>query len=211
MDSSNARKRYGVTLITASEYEAGGTAGTLRPTFPTDNVTDQKALYANEGGQLIYHSAPFKVDIEISGFFKLHLWLSIGQPDTDFGVAVYEIDSDGGSILLTYDSMRARYRTGLREVRLITNPGVLRYDFERFTFISREIRKSHRLRLVVGPVNSIHYQKNYNSGGIISEESRRDGRPVTVKLFHDEQHPSALHIPLGRESDNVEDRIRSTT
>ena len=60
------------------------------------------------------------------------------------------------------------------------------------------VRKGSRLRLVIGPVNSMYSQKNYNSGGDVSAESMRDARAVTVKLYHDRAHPSTLFVPLGQ-------------
>jgi putative CocE/NonD family hydrolase len=170
----------------------------LRPTFPTDDPTDQTLVYAKEGLALFYHSLPFSQDTELSGFFKLTAWISIDQFDTDFMVAVYEITGDGRSILLTSDLMRARYRESLYEERLVQTHEPLRYDFDRFTFISRQIKARSRLRLVIGPVNSIFYQKNYNSGGVVAEESMKDARLVKVTLWHDSNHPSALYIPYGQ-------------
>jgi putative CocE/NonD family hydrolase len=182
-----------------AEVEAASTDPlSLRPTFPTDNVRDQTLVFANEGKQLLYHSAPFESDAEISGFFKLTAWIAIDQPDTDFRATAYEIGLDGSSILLTTDCIRARYREGLREPKLIHTADPLRYDFECFTFVSRQIGKGSRLRLVIGPINSIYFEKNYNSGGIVSEETMNDARSVTVRLFHDESHPSALYVPLGQ-------------
>ena len=163
-----------------------------------ENRVDQSMTYAANGKQLVYHSASFERDTEISGFFKLSAWLSIDQPDTDFRVSVYEIQLDGSSILLTTDAMRARYRESHREAKLVRTNEPLRYDFEGFTFVSRLVRKGNRLRLTIGPVNSIYSQKNYNSGGVVSEESMKDARPVTVTLFHDESHPTALYVPFGR-------------
>jgi hypothetical protein len=40
-------------------------------------------------------------------------------------------------------------------------------------------------------------ERNFNGGGVVAAESEADARPVTVRLFHDETHPSALHIPWG--------------
>lgn len=168
----------------------------LRPTFPTDNLTDQRMVYANEGRQLIYHSTPFEADTEISGFFRLVAWISIDQLDTDFIATVYEITGNGRSVLLSSDILRARYRESLREETLIRTVQPLRYDFERFTFISRLLRRGSRLRLVIGPVRSIFTQKNYNSGKAVAEESVEDARLVTVTLFHDSSHPSALYVPV---------------
>src|SRR4029077_11814954 len=105
-------------------------------------------------------------DTEISGFFRFTAWLSIDQPDTDLRVAIYEIALDGSSILLSADLMRARYRESLREERLIETTAALRYEFEHFTFVARQVKKRHRLRLVIGPINSIYSEKNYNSGGV---------------------------------------------
>ena len=173
------------------------------------NLTDQRLVFAKTGKQLIYHSAPFERDTEITGFFRLHVWLSIDRPDTDFRVAVYVIDLDGSSILLCADWLRARYRVSLREERLINTSEPLPYKFERFTFISRRIRRGQRLRLVIGPINSIYSQKNYNSGGVVAEESVHDARPVTVVLYHDQAHPSALYVPYAvpESSDEVEASI----
>jgi len=53
-----------------------------------------------------------------------------------------------------------------------------------------------RLRLVIGPINSIYTQKNYNSGKAVSDESMADARAVTVTLLHDKAHPSTLYVPL---------------
>jgi len=168
----------------------------LRPTFPIDDVCDQAHVFANEGKQLIYHSASFDHDIELSGFFRLVAWIAIDQPDTDIRVSVYEIDLDGDSVLLTSDCVRARFRESLREEKLVSTKEPLRYCFKQFTFVSRLLRKGSRLRLVIGPINSIYFEKNYNRGGVVAEETISDALPVTVKLFHDSEHPSALYVPL---------------
>jgi len=104
------------------------------------------------------------------------------------------------------DWERARYRASLRHAELVETRAPLRYDFARFNFVSRRIRPGSRLRLVIGPINSMYAEKNYNNGGIVAEASAQDARPVTVLLYHDRAHPSALYLPVGRvdsESDPV--------
>jgi uncharacterized protein len=162
------------------------------------SLTDQHWVHAMRGKQLVYHTAPFDRDTEITGYFKLSAWLAIDRPDTDFSVNIYEIRPDGSSILLTNDVQRARYRESLRTPRLITTREPLRYDFNGFMFTSRLLRHGSRLRLVIGPVNSMFSQKNYNSGGEVSDESMRDAKTVTVQLYHDAAHPSALYVPIGQ-------------
>jgi predicted acyl esterase len=64
--------------------------------------------------------------------------------------------------------------------------------------VSRQIAKGSRLRLRIAPVNSIYSQKNYNSGKNVIDERLQDARPVTVNLYHDAKHPSALYVPFGK-------------
>jgi uncharacterized protein len=166
-----------------------------------DSLVDQKLTLALRGKLLVYLSAPLERDVEISGFFKLQVWIAIDCPDTDLYVSVHEIDADGGSIRLSTDVMRARYREGLRAPKIIATQDPLFYEFDRFTFVSRLIKKGHRLRLILGPmgrfIQTIFAQKNYNGGGVVTDESVHDARSVTVTLYHDESRPSALHVPIG--------------
>lgn len=169
----------------------------LECTVDPEDLVDQRMLLASTGRHLVYHSAPFDSALEISGFFTLSIWLSIDQPDTDFRAAVYEIGIDGSSILLSDDVLRARYREGLRQAKLVQTSEPLRYEFERFRFVSRRLAPRSRLRLVFGPINSIYSQRNYNAGGVVAAESMQDARAVTVTVFHDAGHPSALYVPIG--------------
>jgi uncharacterized protein len=165
------------------------------------SLVDQSVTLALRGKSLVYHSAPFEEDTEISGFFKLAAWISIDTADTDLYVSVHEIDQHGDSIRLSTDCMRARYREGLRTPKLVKTREPLLYDFNRSTFVSRVVKRGHRLRLVIAPmgriIESTFAQRNHNGGGIVAEESAKDAKPVTVRLFHDAAHPSALQVPLG--------------
>jgi uncharacterized protein len=172
------------------------TAALEEKSDPT-SLTDQSLILANGGKQLVYHSEPFAHDTEVSGFFDLSAWISIDQPDTDFSVAVYEIARDGTSVLLTRDIQRARYRENPRRPQVVSSRDPLNYHFSGFTFVSRRIARGSRLRLVMGPVNSIFAQKNRNSGRDVSNESVEDSRVVTVRLYHDRAHQSVLRVPLG--------------
>jgi hypothetical protein len=160
-----------------------------------DSALDQQVFLANKA-QLVYVSAPFEHDQELSGFFRLEAWIAIDQPDTDFVVTVAEIGTSGAVTPLSSDLMRARYRETLRVQKLVTTKEPLRYDFNHFTFASRLISKGSRLELVLSAANSIEYEKNYNSGGVIADETIADSRAVTVQLFHDAKRRSALYVPV---------------
>lgn len=165
-----------------------------------NGLIDQRGILMASGKALFYHSAPLAEDTDLAGFFKLSAWISLDQPDTDIGVSVYEIKPDGSSVFLTSDALRARYRHSLREATLVKPGAVERYDFDRFTFVARRIGKGSRLRLAIGPLNSMYAEKNYNAGGVVAAESGKDARKVTVSLYHDAAHPSALSLPLAASS-----------
>lgn len=166
------------------------------PLIDKRELTSQSEALLSTGRALFYHGAPYTQDTEVSGFFRLDAWIAIDQPDTDFFAKVYEIRPDGSSVFLTGTVMRARYRESLREPKRVTPGKPLEYRFD-FPFVARRVAKGSRLRLVFAPVNSIHLQRNYNSGGVVAQESARDARTVTVQLLHDAQHRSVLHVPLG--------------
>jgi putative CocE/NonD family hydrolase len=160
-----------------------------------DSALDQEVLLSNPA-KLLYLSAPFAQDQEISGFFQLAAWISIDQPDTDFAVTVAEVSQDGVTTPLSSDIMRARYRETRGSQKLVTTQEPLLYNFRDFTFASRLLRKGSRLEVVLSAANSIQNEKNYNSGGVVADETIEDSRPVTVKLFHDAKRRSALYVPF---------------
>jgi putative CocE/NonD family hydrolase len=160
-----------------------------------NSITDERYVLNLFGNGLVYHSQAFAEDTEISGFARLVAWMSMDVPDTDFSVNLYEIMPDGKSIQLTGDALRARYRDSAAPK--FAKPGEInRYEFSGFTFFSRRIAKGSRLRLVLASPNSIYQEKNYNSGGVVAEESGKDAHTAHVTLYHDRDHPSSLELPL---------------
>jgi hypothetical protein len=160
-------------------------------------LTDQRYALNLFGNGLVYHSAPFEAETEITGCVRLTAWLSLDVPDTDFQATLYEIQLDGASLQLTQDLLRARYRESLRAARPATPGAVERYVFDTFTFFSRRIARGSRLRLVFSSPNSIFIQKNYNAGGVVAAESGAEARVARVTLYHDADHPSCLELPVG--------------
>jgi len=158
--------------------------------------TDERYALNLFGNGVVYHSAPFPVATEISGNVSFRVWMSMDVPDTDFTVTLYEILPDGTGVQLTSDALRARYRESLQEAKLVAPGQIVQYDFKGFTWFSRRVSQGSRLRLVLSCVNSIYFEKNYNSGGNVESESGKDARVAHVSLYHDAEHPSVLEIPI---------------
>jgi len=159
-------------------------------------LTDQRYLLNTFGNGVIYNSEPFSEATEVTGYVSFSAWIALDVPDTDFRVSLYEVLADGSSVLLAEDLMRARHRESLEKATLVTPGAVLRYDFDKFPFFSRLVAKGSRLRLFLRCPNTIYLEKNYNSGGVVADETAKDTRVAHVTLYHDAQHPSALTLPV---------------
>jgi putative CocE/NonD family hydrolase len=160
------------------------------------SLISQRGLTNHFGNGVVYHGEPFAEATEVTGFARLTVWLSMDVPDTDLEALLYEILPDGGSVLLTGATMRARYRESPRRQRLVPAGKAEKYVFDNFTFFSRRIAKDSRLRLLVRCINSIGAEKNYNSDGVVAEETAKDARTAHVTLLHDTDRASALELPI---------------
>jgi len=162
----------------------------------SNSLTNQRDAINLLRSALIYHSEPLPQETEITGIPKVAAWITFDVPDTDFGVALFEINPDGSSVLLSSGLMRARYRASLQQEQLIKSGEAVRYEFSTFRFFSRRIAKGSRLRLLFGALNSSQFEKNYNGGGDVAAESRADAKVAHVTLHQDGDHPSWLQIPV---------------
>ncbi len=165
------------------------------PKEKTAGIDQTYALSIGSDG-LVYHCNPLPRETPLVGCPQLTLWVSIDTPDTDLKADLYEIQPDGTSIALWSDLRRLRYRDSLRQERLVKLGEIVKCEFAPGLFVARRLMKGSRLRLVVSSPNSILWQKNYNSGGVVANETAKDARVAHVQVYHDVQHASAIQIPL---------------
>ena len=165
------------------------------PQEKTAAVDQTFALSIGKDG-LVYHTDPLPNETPMIGSPAVTLWLSIDTPDADLSADLYEIQPDGTSIALWSDVGRVRYRESLREAKFVKPGEIVRFDFDPGLFVARRLMKGSRLRLVITAVNSILWQKNYCSGGVVADETAKDARTCNVQVYHDVRHRSAIQLPL---------------
>ena len=165
------------------------------PKEKTAAIDQTFALSIGSDG-LVYHTEPLANETPLIGCPEVTLWLSIDTPDVDLECDLYEVQPDGTTIALWSTLGRLRYRESLREAKLVKLGEILKCDFNPGLFVARRLTKGSRLRLVVTAVNSISWQKNYCSGGVVAEETAKDARTCHVQIYHDAQHASAVQLPL---------------
>jgi len=144
---------------------------------------------------LVFHSEPFAKDTEIAGHIRLDLACAADVPDFDLWAEVMLIGPDGSTVQLGEDLRRARFRDGPFRQELLTPGETVHIPFE-FHWVAWRIPAGARLRLVLAPLNSPRYQKNYNTGGRIGYENPADARVAHIRIFHDRRRASRLTLPL---------------
>jgi uncharacterized protein len=173
----------------------GETVDGIDPKEKTTGIDQTYALSIGKDG-LVYHTEPLPNETPFIGCPAMTLWVSIDTPDVDLSAHLYEIQPDGTSIMLWSDTRRLRYRDSLREAKLVKPGEIVRCNFDPGLFVARRLMKGSRLRLVVSSPNSIQWQKNYCSGGVVAEETAKDAHTCHVQLYHDATHPSSIQLPL---------------
>ncbi len=160
------------------------------------SFVDQAIALDLRGSGVVYHTDPFDRETEIAGELSLKVWMALDVPDTDFEVLVWEILPNGQAIQVAQAQMRARYRESLREAKLVPAGVPLPYTFRDFNWFARRIAKGSRLRLLLRSPNGLDLQQNFNSGGDVTRETRRDARTARVTVYHDRERPSVLEVPI---------------
>ncbi|MEQ9270171.1 CocE/NonD family hydrolase [Marinobacter salarius] len=151
------------------------------------------------GRGLLYESRPLERSHVIAGRPTLSVSLTADVRDTDLAVVLYELRSDGTSVLLASDMLRARHRHGFLEPPALLVPGEeTRYEFE-MTWIGKRLATGSRLRLMLtSPGISYLFHRNRNSGGDVALEKVADSRVATICLTTGAAG-TALHLPLEAE------------
>jgi uncharacterized protein len=145
---------------------------------------------------LVFHSDPFDSEREIAGHMRLTLMCSSDTPDFDLWAQVMLVLPDGSAVQLGQpDIRRARFRNGFFRQQLLKAGELVEIPFE-FSWTAWRIPAGARLRLVLMPLNSPSFQKNYNTGGRIGYEDPAQARIAHIRIFHDGQHASVLQLPL---------------
>jgi predicted acyl esterase len=125
----------------------------------------------------------------------LTLVCAADAPDFDLWAQLVLVKADGSAVRLGQDIRRARFRDGPFRQQLLKPGETVTIPFE-FNWSAWRIPAGARLRLIVAPLNSPSYQKNYNTGGRIGYEDPAAARIANIRIFHDGANSSRLVLPL---------------
>jgi uncharacterized protein len=153
---------------------------------------DQRAV-ENRDDVLVYSIGPLAQDLDVTGPVKATLFVKSTAVDTDFTGKLVDVGPDGFAMDVAEGILRMRYRDS-REHASLMNPGQTYEISLDLWSTSNVFLRGHTLRLEISSSNFPRFDRNLNTGGEI--KTGRSFVSATNTILHDEQHPSALILPV---------------
>lgn len=159
---------------------------TLRGPYDQSPLDDREDV-------LRFVSAPFEAPTEITGPVSAEIWASTDSRDTDFMAKLIVVKADGMAFNLVDGVIRARYRDGFEEEKLVEPGRVYKYTIDLWA-TSYLLSPGDRLRLDVTSSNYPRLARNLNTGAPFAKSVEMEVAKQTIHLS--DQHPSRLILPF---------------
>jgi hypothetical protein len=144
---------------------------------------------------LVYSSRTLDQPIEVTGPLSATLYAATTAPDTDFVVRLCDVAPDGASIILAEGILRARFREGTEQARLV-NPGEV-YEYHiSLVATSNLFLEGHRIRVDVCSSSFPRFDRNPNTGHPLGYDGLEHLQPARQTIHHDSQRPSNILLPV---------------
>jgi putative CocE/NonD family hydrolase len=198
--------RKGQLVSTAPSAQPPDTY-TYDPAFPVPSLGGHSCCGAQSGPQgpydqtpveqrsdvLVYSSAPFEHDTEMTGPVDVRLWAQSTSADTDFTAKLTVVKPDGQVINLNNGILRTSFRDSLSDPTP-TTPG-RPYEYQIHVWpTSYEFREGDRIRLEISSSDYPQFAPNPNTGTPFGMDSAT--RTAVQTILHDPEHPSAVTLPV---------------
>jgi putative CocE/NonD family hydrolase len=169
--------------------------GALLPALPgLIGPVDQRAVDGRTD-VLCYTGPVLTEPVEVTGFVELHVFVSSTVVDTDITAKLVDVFPDGKAINLCDGILRLRYRNDLSKPQLMA-PGKVYEVTVPMSVTSNVFLPGHRIRLDISSSNFPHYDRNSNTGGVISSEALEDMLVADNTIHHGGTRPSRLILPI---------------
>lgn len=169
--------------------------GALLPSLPgLIGPVDQRVI-DGRNDVLCYTGPVLTEPLEVTGFVNLTVFVSSTALDTDITAKLVDVFPDGKAINLCDGILRLRYRNDLSAPEPLT-PGQVYEVTVPMSVTSNVFLPGHRIRLDISSSNFPHYDRNSNTGGVISSEALEDMVVADNTIHHGGARPSRLVLPV---------------
>jgi putative CocE/NonD family hydrolase len=176
---------------------------TYDPSRPTPFITDELsnqiggpddyAAIQRRDDVLVYTTPPFAEDIEITGPVTAELFASTSAHDTDFMAMLLDVHPSGFAQRLCDGMVRARFREGMDRPSPVEPGTVYRLHVDLWN-TAQLVRSGHCLRLQISSSAFPKYDRHRNMADSLA--SGTEMQPADQRIFHDEEHPSHVVLPV---------------
>jgi putative CocE/NonD family hydrolase len=142
---------------------------------------------------LVYTTAAFDHEYDVTGPVSLDLYASSEAVDTDFTAKLVDVSPDGFPRNLTDGILRARYRDSQEHPQLMQAGTVYHFRIDLWS-TSNVFLVGHKLRLEIAGTNFPRFDRNPNN----AEDPGHTAQVVktTNTVYHDGAHPSVLMLDV---------------
>ena len=142
---------------------------------------------------LVYDFPVLDSNLELVGPVSLKLWAETDGFDTDWTAKLAVVYEDGLAVNLTYGILRARYRDGYANSRLLNLNEVYEYTIK-LNPIGCMLKPGQRLRLYVSSSDFPNFDRNHNNGEDYWSDSEL--RVARQQVFHSADRASHILLPV---------------
>ena len=156
------------------------------------SMTD-RAEVENREDVLVYTSEVLQEEVEVTGVIEAKIHASSSSPDTDFVVNLVDVYPDGHTQYLCNGIVRASYREGTGQRKLIEPGTIYEYTFK-LRPISNCFQKGHRIRIEVTSSDMDRYARNQN----VADAPGTTANVAVARqaIHHGGRYPSRLELPV---------------
>lgn len=160
---------------------------------------DFRSIQARED-VLVYTGEALDEPIDVIGNVRVELYAASDARDTDFVVRLIDVHPDGRAVRLGANegTLRARYREGFDEERLLTPGRVERYSID-LGEVGHRFLPGHRIRLEVTSSAYPMIAPNQNTGNPVAMDT--EWKIARQTIHHDRERPSALVLSVVERED----------
>jgi putative CocE/NonD family hydrolase len=144
---------------------------------------------------LIYSTDVLTEDLEVTGPVTAIIYASSSANDTDFTVKLLDVYPDGKAINLLEGIQRASYRDSNEDPSPIVPGEIYKYQFH-VGSTSNLFKQGHKIRIEISSSNFPAFDLNLNSFKIEKHGTYADIKLATQKIYHDEENPTQLILPI---------------
>jgi uncharacterized protein len=153
---------------------------------------DQRTIEARDD-VLVFSSAPFLADVEVTGPLSIELYASSSAVDTDFTAKLVDVWPNGYAQNIADGIQRMRYRESAETPQPMAPGEVYKVTID-LAATSNVFLAGHRLRVEISSSNFPRFDRNLNTGEDQGSSTRMLKAANTI--YHDREHASVLMLPV---------------